>query len=175
MERKLIKHNKYKLKYDYYIYEDGRVYSEVSKKFLSKRLDKDGYEKVVLMCEDNRHAYSVHRLVLENFHPVENMENLQVNHIDGNKTNNNLNNLEWCTCKENIKHAYTIGLKTQQGAKNNASKLTEKDVIEIIDLILSKQYTLKQIGEMYNVGGDTIGAIKNKHNWRYLTKNINFN
>ena len=58
------------------------------------------------------------------FCPVENMEKLEVNHIDGNKRNNNLDNLEWCTSSENQKHAYKMGLnKLRYGENNNFSKL----------------------------------------------------
>lgn len=175
MEKRLIVSNKYQLKYDYYALEDGNIYSEKTNKILSKHLDKDGYEKVRLISEDGRHTYSVHRLILESFLPIENMENLQVNHIDGNKQNNNLTNLEWCTCHENNLHAHRIGLKTQKGEKNNASKLTEDEVKEIIQLLLTKKYTQKEIGEKFGVCADTIGAIKMKHNWVYLTQDINFN
>lgn len=175
MEKKLIISQKYQLKYSYYAITDGNIYSEVSGRILSKHLDKNGYEKVRLISEDGRHTYSVHRLILETFCPVLNMEFLQVNHIDGNKQNNQLINLEWVTCSENQLHAYKIGLKSQQGAQNNASKLTEQDVLKIIDLIQLKKYSLVEIGAMFNVGGDTIGAIKNKHNWTYLTKDTNFN
>lgn len=70
------------------------------------------------MSDDGkRHRYSVHRLILENFKPVENMDKMQVNHIDGNKWNNKLSNLEWVTCSENNKHAHKIGLKSQKGEK----------------------------------------------------------
>ena len=173
---KLIKNHRYELKYNYYIYDDGRVYSEKTNKFLSTALDKDGYVKVSLISTDNkRHRYSVHRLVLENFHPVDGMENLQVNHIDGNKQNNNLSNLEWVTSSENNAHAYRIGLKNQKGSKNNASKLNEQDVKEIIDLLLSKKYTQKQIAQKYGVCDDAIGAIKRHQNWKELTKDIDFN
>ena len=124
----------------------------------------------------NRHRFSIHRLVMENFKPVKNMENLQVNHIDGNKQNNNISNLEWVTCKENISHAIRTNLRAdQKGQNNGASKLTEANVLEIIDLLLSKKITQKQIGDMYEVGADCIGAIKRKQNWAYLTENINFN
>lgn len=171
-----IKHSKYELKFDYYANDNGTIYSKKTNKILSPQLDKNGYEKVQLVSIDNkRHRYSVHRLILENFNPIENMEKLQVNHIDGNKRNNSLNNLEWVTCSENNKHAYQIGLKNQKGDKNNQSKLTESQVIEIINLILSKKYSLVEIGKMYDVCGDTISAIKNKHNWTYLTENIEFN
>lgn len=175
VNKKIIISKKYSLKYTYYALDNGNIYSEKTHHILSKHLDKDGYEKVRLITEDGRHTFSVHRLILESFHPIPNMESMQVNHIDGNKQNNSLNNLEWCTCSENIHHAYKIGLSNQKGEKNNASKLTEKEVKEIIQLLLSKKYTLKEIGNKYNVCADAIGAIKNKHNWFYLTKDIDFN
>lgn len=175
MKKQLIKNNKYILKYQYYALEDGNIYSEKSKRNLIKFLDKDGYEKVRLVSIDGRHSYSVHRLILETFYPIENMNQLQVNHIDGNKINNHLSNLEWCTPSENIKHAYKIGLKNQKGELNNRSKLKEEDVKEIIDLLLEKNLTLVEIGKKYNVSSNTIGAIKNKIRWQHLTQNINFN
>lgn len=52
---------------------------------------------------------NVHRAVLEAFKPIPNMENLVVNHIDGNKSNNTVNNLEWCTTKYNIFHSQLMG------------------------------------------------------------------
>jgi len=57
--------------------------------------------------------FRIHRLVLENFNPVDNMEDLQVNHLDEDITNNKLTNLQWCTCQENLNYGnrakkYTI-------------------------------------------------------------------
>lgn len=152
---------KYDLKYDYYANDNGSIYSAISNKILSYQLDKDGYAKVQLSSTDGkRHRYSVHRLILENFQPIENMDKMQINHIDGNKLNNKLENLEWCDSSYNNTHAYKIGLKNQTGDKNNASKLTEKEVLEIIDLLLSKQFTYKEIAFKYGVHEETIGAIK---------------
>ncbi len=167
---------KHELKYDYYVTEDGHVWSEYSHKFIRELPDKNGYLKVRLSSTDlpkgKQHAYSVHRLVLENFKPCNGMENLQVNHIDGDKTNNSISNLEWTTCSENIHHAINNNLRAEI---NGAAKLTKEQVKEIIQLLLSKKYTYKQIGEMYNVGEETIGRIKRKKSWKELTKDINFN
>ena len=152
MKKILITKSKYPLKYNYYITDNGQIFSEITNKILTTQLDKDGYEKVRLISTDGkRHRYSVHRLMLENFEPRKNMSELQVNHIDGNKQNNNLNNLEWVTPSENIKHAYAIGLKNQSGEANNAAKLTEKQVIEIIE-------------KEYGVSICTIKLIKDKKN-----------
>lgn len=169
-------HCRYDLKYDYYANDNGSIYSKFSNKTLNWSLDKDGYAKVRLMSTDGkRHRYSVHRLILENFNPIDGMDKLQVNHIDGNKLNNNLNNLEWVTPSDNNRHKYMIGLASQKGAHNNASRLTEKDVLEIIQLLLSHAHTYKEIADMYQVHEETIGAIKRRQNWKYLTEDISFN
>ena len=69
-----------------------------------------GYLCVYLRKNNKTKQYKIHRLVAETFIP--NFENkLCVNHIDGNKLNNNVDNLEWCTSSENNKHAYRCGLK----------------------------------------------------------------
>ncbi len=175
MQRVLIKSQKYNLKYNYYATDTGEIYSEKSSKYLTQHLDKDGYCKVRLISNDGRHTYSVHRLILENFSPRDDMMLLQVNHIDGNKQNNTLSNLEWVTCSENNLHAHKIGLKNQSGEHNNGSKLKEKDVLEIIDLLLSKKYTQKEIGKIYGVAENTIGNIKQHRCWKEYTQNINFN
>ena len=76
---------------------------------LKIKKDKYGYCAVSLHHKDVKKSYTVHRLVAEAFIP--NPKNLpQVNHIDGDKNNNSVQNLEWCTNRENIVHAYKSGL-----------------------------------------------------------------
>lgn len=81
-----------------------------------------GYLKVMLSKNNNKKWYSIHRLVAITF--IENKENKeQVNHIDGNKINNNANNLEWVTCQENIIHSIENKLKvTKKGVEHKLSK-----------------------------------------------------
>lgn len=94
----------------YLIYSDGRIFSKISNKFLKLPLDRYGYNKASLSVEKRRVYKTAHRLVAETFIP--NPENKpQINHIDGNKQNNFVENLEWCTNNENIQHALKNGLK----------------------------------------------------------------
>ena len=132
-------------------------------------IDKDGYDRVRLtLSNGKRRNFPVHRLVLTNFNPVSNMENLQVNHIDGNKHNNNLENLEWCTCKENIHHAMRIGLRNDKGENNAGHKLSNEQVIYIRQLYKQNQFTEKEIAVQYNVHEETIGRIIRKVAWKNL-------
>jgi hypothetical protein len=176
MEKKLITICKHPLKYNYYVTEEGHVWSEYSNKYIRELPDKNGYLKVRLSSLDlpkgKQHAYSVHRLVLENFQPIENMENMQVNHKDGDKNNNSLQNLEWVTCQENIQHAIDNNLRAKI---NGAAILNEEQVKEIIQRLLSHQETYKQISLDYGVCEETIARIKRKELWKKLTENINFN
>lgn len=69
-----------------------------------------GYIRVALVYEDHRTiTYAIHRLICHAFYGE--LGDLQVNHIDGNKQNNRLDNLELCTASENMKHAFSMGLE----------------------------------------------------------------
>ena len=97
----------------YEIYDDGRVYSKTRKKFMTFKVMKDGYVRMELFKDHKPKIFNVHRMVAEIFIP--NPENKPfVNHIDGNKRNNCVSNLEWCTQKENIAHAFRTGLSKVQ-------------------------------------------------------------
>lgn len=81
----------------------------VEEKILKQSIEKDGYLTVGLSKNSKTKTFKVHRLVALTF--LRNEENKeQVNHIDGNKQNNNIENLEWCTMSENMKHAVKNGL-----------------------------------------------------------------
>ena len=162
--------------YRYYATDDGHIYSEHLKRNISEYFDKDGYKKVRLSNGDgSRKVFSVHRLILETFEPNPNSANLQVNHKDGDKTNNCLSNLEWVTCKENINHGYQLGLYSNIGDNNNGDHvLVTQQVLEIIDLLLEHKMTIQAIADKYHVSKFAIESIKYKRTWKHLTKDIDF-
>lgn len=93
----------------YTVYENGIVYSNLSDKYLKPNITKTGYHQVSLRSPSGIIRTTVHRLVASCFIP--NPQNKpQVNHVDGDKSNNTIDNLEWCTALENNKHARINGL-----------------------------------------------------------------
>lgn len=126
-------------------------------------INQDGYS-YVLLYKNNKIKQSLnHRLAAIAFIP--NPENKEtVNHIDGDKNNNNISNLEWCTMSENVKHAWRTGLsKPKFGNKANNRKLTEKQVSEI--KLLLGTITHKEIAIIYNVSRSAISMIACNKNW----------
>lgn len=105
----------------YIIYDNGKVYNTKTKKFL-QGTSKTGYLVYNLRFNGKRYYKLAHRLVAEYF--LNNLEKLPVvNHKDGNKLNNNVNNLEWVTYSENNLHAYNNGLKERTNSISERNKI----------------------------------------------------
>ena len=125
----------------------GRV--KTNKDRIRKGTVSHGYLRLLLWKDKQYKSTSIHRLVAENF--IENpMNKPYVNHIDGDKQNNHVNNLEWCTQLENVQHSIRTGLK---GENSKLHKLTRKDV-EFIRKHYKprdKTYSGKALSEQFNV------------------------
>lgn len=137
---------------------------------------RDGYVMVSLMKIGGGTTYlPFHRIKMMAFCPVDNMEKLQVNHIDGNKKNNILENLEWVTAKENINHAWKTGLSnhdTTCGEKSNFSHYTEEQAKQVVELLKTNQYTDREIAEVTHTSAHSfVAKIRRKETWKYLTQN----
>lgn len=122
----------------YSVTNDGKVLNCKRGKYLKPKLTRFGYYEVALSNQKDGVRYvkykSVHRLVAEVF--IDNPSNLeQVNHKDGDKLNNRVDNLEWCTAKQNTEHAWRLGLmkptKPNLGRKLKNSKSKFRNVIHI--------------------------------------------
>ena len=136
-------------------------------KILKPHQNYNGYLWVSLCKNDKRKKNKIHRLVAQAFIP--NINNKpQVNHIDGNKHNNNLKNLEWVTSKENMEHAIKKGLwEAPKGTKNPTNKLSNENVLDIRAL-LNEGVTVKELAEKYSVHTSTIYRIKRDKSWSWL-------
>lgn len=125
---------------------------------------KNDYGYVELWKNNKGKKFRIHRLVAETFIP-NNLGKEQVNHIDGDKKNNCVSNLEWVTPKENIRYAIENDLSSiKYGSKNLASKLKEEDV-KYIRENAGINKSVKELSEIYNVSTTTIYNIINYKKW----------
>ena len=105
----------------YSVTKDGKVYSHCRKRYMTLKLKMDGYLVVNLRKDNKPYQKRIHRLVAETYLPKPNNYKI-VNHIDGDKQNNKLENLEWCTNADNINHALKTSL-----LKRNYKKVVQID------------------------------------------------
>lgn len=137
-------------------------------KILKPRITRYGYEKVLLTKNNKSKNYFVHRLVAISF--IENPNNYnEVNHIDGNKRNNNILNLEWCTHSQNMKHCFDNKLR-----KNNAkpmlgltyenNPLSKKVYQYDLDMNFIKEWgSIREASESIGVDASNISKCCNGH------------
>lgn len=126
----------------------------------------DGYLQCAIVKNRKASSFLVHRLVAIAFLGKRVVDpSLDVNHIDGNKLNNTVENLELCTRSENIKHSFRIGLKDQHGDNHHARKLNSSQVKEIRHKFAPRKYTRRMLANEYNISVASIKKILNNTNW----------
>lgn len=132
---------------------------------LKNCLDKQGYTRVNLCKDKKATQIRVHVIVSRNFIDQDyTKKGLHCNHIDGDKSNNKLSNLEVVSRSENELHAFRIGLKSHKGNKHNQRKINKKDA-ENIRIELNKGVSTIALAEKYNLSRSHIYHIKNFRTW----------
>ena len=142
---------------------DGHIRNSKTKRILHEFVGRDGY----MRTQFDGKTRLVHRVIASVF--IDNPDNLpEVNHIDCNKQNNSVDNLEWCTRNHNQKHAYSNGLRSARGMHNSRCKLTAEDVEYIKKHYIKgdKVYGAISMSKQFNVAQQTICAVISGQNWK---------
>jgi len=141
---------------NYIITKEGSIISKYTGKQVYVHVNKKGYHFVRLYVDGKSKTYLVHRLVAELYVP--NPDNKpEVNHDDGNKSNNNDWNLVWSTGQENVDHAVRTGL-VKRGSDRPNAKFTDEQILEVRKL-RKEFYTYSEIADMYGSSFQTIHKI----------------
>lgn len=163
---------------NYEISNYGIIRNINSGKILSQSM-RNNYQRVGLFCSPKQKSFDVHRLVAEHFLPYPSSELLLaasktklkkviVNHIDGDKTNNRVDNLEWTTYSGNVKHSYVVGRDTSNGEQHYNAKLTEEDVLQIRSLYNGARGIYTELSQQFNVSDTTIKSIIDRKSWKHI-------
>ena len=162
----------------------GDIWSKRTNKLLKQTLNKNGYPCVASKIGGRKGkaiCLKVHRVVAEVFleSPDKELTDwaedsyygvVQINHIDGNKENNHISNLEWCSGKENIQHALDNNLLPVRKGEECNNKLTEEDVIYIRKNYINrdKNFGCRALGRKFNVAHTIISRIVNNIYWKHI-------
>ena len=139
----------------------------VPEKILSQHPDKDGYMRVWLHVDGTKTNAYVNRLVCEAFHGPPPFEGAQASHLDGTRTKNTPENLQWETSAEN--HARRVEHGTSaKGAGNPKAKLTEAQVAEIKWWLVDRKKTQKALAQEFGVSEHAISDISRGRNWTWV-------
>ncbi len=138
-------------------------------KILAKRRSQRGYVRYALSTDGERREVQAHRLVAEAFLRPR-PDGTEVNHKNGIPDDNRVENLEWVSHQENLKHAVRLGLFHPHGMKGEdhpRAKLNEVEVKEIRHLLREGTQTQEKIAGLYGVTQSNISYIKQK-TWRHV-------
>jgi len=153
---------------NYKISNTGKIISLKFNKEIGKKSNyNNGYITVTLRGTNENKSLYKHRLVAQLFIPNPNNKP-DINHIDGNKWNCSIDNLQWVTKSENTQHAVSNGLLKVRGSDNRQSILTEEDVVYIKKNYKPRIVTMKELADKFNVKTVTIDKIINGYNWKHI-------
>lgn len=156
---------------DYYAVSSyGNIKSNKTGIVRKLHIGKTGYYVVALTFGSrcSKKTIRVHRAVAESF--IQNPDKKEtINHIDGNKLNNNVENLEWCTYKENSVHAVENNL-IKSGAQSHKAKLKNADVFYIRHMYENHKdvYSIKKLSEMFGVNKEAIRRVIKRESFKNI-------
>lgn len=135
-----------------------------------------GYLRTCLCMNGEHTNVRVHKLVADAFLVNDDPEHkTDINHINGIKTDNRVENLEWCTRRANIIHAWQHGLSKPHAAQHhvrgedvNAAKLTNADVVFIKTELANGKHTIRELASLFGVARQTIGKIHKGMTWKHI-------
>lgn len=151
--------------YPFYVTRDGRIWNNNTQRYLKQQINSKGYSVVRVNVDGVKQTFRVHREVAKAFIP--NIDNKpQVNHKDGNKQNNNVFNLEWCTQQENVDHAMKNGLWKKNLEVARISNEKRKKKIIAINLKTEEELKFDSIAdaERYFNSRHICDVLKGKRN-----------
>lgn len=137
-------------------------------RILKKRYDAYGYVMYSLNKDGKSYQRKAHRLVLESFgEKIRGKEH--VNHKNGVKGDNRIENLEWCTHSENIQHAFDVGLaKGMKGEKHPQCKLTKEQVVQIRNMYKPGKVSQEAVAKLFGVDRKVVSDIYLGKSWSHL-------
>lgn len=125
-----------------------------------------GYQKIELSRDGEQKHFLVHHLVLRLFDrsrkPGE-----QTNHLNGDKTDNRIENLEWVTASENVRHGHRTGLYDFRGENHPRSKLTGNEVVEIRERHRDEDITRRELADDYGISKKHVTALATGRVWKH--------
>lgn len=146
---------------------NGNILGIRSNKLIKFTINKNGYYRFTTKINNKVINFGVHKAVAETF--ISNPRDLpQVNHKDGNKLNNYVENLEWCTALYNTNHAIKNNLLLPYGEDNSQHKITAKEVIEIRNLYKTGLYSYQKLANKYSISRIQIRNIILNINWNNI-------
>jgi len=149
---------------DYLISSDGRVWSNKRQKLLKPGINKPGYKYVIFRISGKSKVYAIHRLVVIT-HIKEISDGMVVDHIDGDKLNNDITNLRIVSVEQNLKEHR----KRVRSFRTQGFKLSEKEVGHIKWLLQNTNLTQTEIGARYDVEQGHISSISLGLKWKHIT------
>lgn len=155
---------------DYFIDTNGAIFKKDEDEYIEikSRDDQRGYLQVDIKDrEGNRKTVKVHLALMHTYKPLKNYSGMIVNHKDGNKHNNNIDNLEWLTYRGNTEHAMKNGLR------KNTTYLSE-DAVKRVAKMLNDGMSISDINAETDIPKHVISDIRRKKSYSFFTKKYNF-